>query len=146
MAAKKKSGAKRGRKPAGESSVKDQVLSLFRKDADMELDAAAIIEALKADHPKVNEGSIRSSVAQLKSGGLLIQTRKDGRLSFMKLNPSPPAVGSVTKGRGRRAASGSVKEDRALLKEAQALLVRLAKMLDRNEGLVAQIEKFKAIF
>jgi hypothetical protein len=146
MAAAKKKESKRGRKPSGGASVKEQILNLFKKDADKEFDAAAVIQALKADSPKINEGSVRSNVAGMKSAGWLTETRKEGRVVFMKLNPNPPAAGStlgVGTGRGRSASSGSFKQDLALFKEAASVLGRLHKMLERNEAVSKRIDEFK---
>ena len=143
---------KRGRKPVGELPVKELVLKLFESDADKEWSVANVIEKLKHKNPGINENSIRFMTTELKKESKIHSVRNEGHYQILKFSKPGEAkafpaakLDKPTTKSALKVTPAAVESDLAVLEEAKAVILKLTKLVQRNQEALAQLARLKSV-
>ena len=142
---------KKGRAPAGDISIREIILNLFKADETREWQVNTIIERVQVKSPKTPATTIRATVNAIQKAGWIIQKRKEGRSVILVLNPNPseapvkpskPSSGSVaTHAAGKR--SKAARSDLEVLHRAKDAISDIESLIAKYSKLVEQLSQFK---
>jgi hypothetical protein len=133
--------------------VESVVAKVFESRPDKEFTVNAVIAELKLADPGINENSVRYTITELKRKSVIHHVRNQGHFQILKWTKSgeerpfpkgvlfdKPATKSALK-----ASPADVAADLAVLKEASAVIVRLQALVSRNQEVLMQIAKLRAV-
>jgi hypothetical protein len=115
------------------TSIKDQVLALFKKQPNEQFDNEQIVSHLQLLTPEANKNSIYNAIQALKKANQVIVVDKQGLKHLLKYNPTPLS-NPIT----------AAKNDALVyLREALASLGKLEKELMKRKDLEPMLAKLK---
>jgi hypothetical protein len=133
--------------------VESVVAKVFQSSPDKEFTVNAVIAQLKQSAPRVNENSIRFTITELKRKSVIRYVRNQGHHQILKLTkpgeerrfPKGPLLDKLNTKSAPKASPAYIGSDLALLKEATAVIVRLQALVHRNQEVLMQISKLRAV-
>lgn len=133
--------------------VQDAVAKVFQANPDKEFTVNAVIAELKETDSGINENSIRFTVTELKRKSVIHLVRNEGHYQILKFSkpgeakpfPNPALVVKPTTKTAVKGSPADVASDLATLKEATTVIARLQALVQRNQEILFQISKLRAI-
>jgi len=133
--------------------VQEAVTRVFAGNPDREFTVNAVIEELKSGDPGINENSIRFTITELKRKSVIHHVRNEGHYQILKFTkpgeekpfPKPTLLAKPVTKSAVKAPPAAVASDLAVLKEAMAVISKLQALVQRNQEILTQISKLRAV-
>jgi predicted transcriptional regulator len=133
--------------------VENLVAKVFESNPDNEFTVSAVLAELKQIQPDINENSIRFTITELKRKSVIHHVRNQGHYQILKYTkpgeekpfPRAPILDKLTTKSALKTSPADVASDLAVLKEATAAIARLHVLIHRNQEILFQVSKLRAI-
>lgn len=136
-----------------DGSVETAVARVFEASPEKEFTVNAVIAELRQADPGINENSVRFTITELKRKSVIHHVRNLGHYQILKLTkpgeekafPRAPLLDKQSTKSALKASPADVASDLAVLKEATAVIAKLQALIHRNQEILVQISKLRAI-
>jgi hypothetical protein len=136
-----------------DGSVEAAVARVFEASPEKEFTVNAVIAELRRTDPVINENSVRFTITELKRKSAIHHVRNLGHYQILKLTkpgeekafPRAPLLDKQSAKSALKASPADVASDLAVLKEATAVIAKLQALIHRNQEILFQISKLRAI-